>query len=111
MASGLEKIESQRESAESIKETEGIWVRQAYGLKGSLLRLMTYKSIKQVEARWIGKLQTQQARAAKLSVTLAARAYELERGQYPQKLADLVPEYLKAVPIDPATGQPMNYRP
>ena len=41
---------------------------------------------------------------------LALRAYYLDHGQYPDKLADLAPTYLPTAPIDPFTdGQPLKY--
>ena len=40
----------------------------------------------------------------RLVVDLAARAYELDHGQYPTSLNQLVPDYLNAVPVDPVTG-------
>jgi competence protein ComGC len=39
-----------------------------------------------------------------LLVALAARAYELDKGRRPASLTELVPDYLKAVPKDPASG-------
>jgi hypothetical protein len=44
-------------------------------------------------------------------INLAARAYELDKGKPPESLADLVPDYLKAVPQDPFTGTNMIYSP
>ena len=35
---------------------------------------------------------------------LMIRAYELDRGQHLKSLNELVPDYLEAVPVDPATG-------
>jgi hypothetical protein len=46
-----------------------------------------------------------------MTVDLAARAYELERGTPPKSFADLVPAYLKAVPHDPLTGTNLAYSP
>jgi hypothetical protein len=46
-----------------------------------------------------------------LLIDLAARAYELDKGHRPANLADLVPDYLKAVPQDPFTGTNMVYLP
>ena len=40
----------------------------------------------------------------RLILDLAARDYELDKGHRPASAADLVPEYLKAVPQDPVTG-------
>lgn len=44
-------------------------------------------------------------------LALAARAYTLERGKPPADAAALVPEYLKQVPKDPATGQKLALQP
>ncbi|MEN9359393.1 MAG: hypothetical protein RL095_928 [Verrucomicrobiota bacterium] len=44
--------------------------------------------------------------------TLAAlRLYELDKGRLPEKLEELVPAYLDAVPLDPADSKPMRYLP
>jgi hypothetical protein len=47
-------------------------------------------------------------RAARLLV--AIRRFELKHGGPPQKLLDLVPEFLPAVPLDPFAFTPFNYR-
>ena len=49
---------------------------------------------------------------ALLSAELALRAYQLDKGIYPEKLDDLVPTYLPQTPIDPCsdTGEPLVYR-
>jgi hypothetical protein len=39
---------------------------------------------------------------------IAAERYRLRHGQPPQKLADLAPEFLPAVPSDPFDGQPLR---
>jgi hypothetical protein len=45
------------------------------------------------------------------SILVTALAlYQAEKGQPPQKLEDLVPAYLPALPLDPYTGQPFHYR-
>ena len=38
---------------------------------------------------------------------LAAELYRRKNGKWPAKLADLVPEFLPAVPVDPFTNQPL----
>jgi hypothetical protein len=43
-------------------------------------------------------------------VALAAERYRREHGDWPRALADLVPGYLPAVPLDPFDGQPLRYR-
>jgi hypothetical protein len=41
---------------------------------------------------------------------VAAERYRLGHGDWPRALADLVPAYLPAVPLDPFDGQPLRYR-
>ena len=45
--------------------------------------------------------------AAQLAVAL--RRFRLDRGTYPDALADLAPQYLARVPADPFTGRPPEY--
>jgi hypothetical protein len=47
--------------------------------------------------------------AANLRIAFALRAYRADRGAYPQKLQDLVPGYLNAVPNDRFSGKPLRY--
>ncbi|GAB4385128.1 MAG: hypothetical protein Kow0022_09870 [Phycisphaerales bacterium] len=42
---------------------------------------------------------------------LALARHRADRGHYPQTLAELVPDYLPALPLDPVDGQVMRYRP
>jgi hypothetical protein len=46
-----------------------------------------------------------------LAAELALRCYYADKACAPQRLEDLVPGYLSAVPQDPFTGQPLTYRP
>jgi hypothetical protein len=41
---------------------------------------------------------------------IALKRYRLKHGRYPEKLADLVPGFLAAVPRDWMDGQPLRYR-
>jgi hypothetical protein len=43
-------------------------------------------------------------------VLLAGERHRRERGAYPQRLADLTPDYLAEVPSDPFTGEPLQLR-
>ncbi len=46
---------------------------------------------------------------ASARVGLAAERYRLDRGDWPETLNDLVPEYVKSVPTDYFSGQPLRY--
>ena len=46
-----------------------------------------------------------------LMTVCALRAYRLDHGSYPSTLADLVPTYLRGMPVDPfSPGSPLAYR-
>jgi hypothetical protein len=56
-----------------------------------------------------GQLRTQtELRCAVAAV--AAERYRRARGSWPDSPAALVPDYLRAVPLDPFDGQPLRYR-
>ncbi len=107
----LEALESQRESYAVVLQHEHKWARRTGGLQGQLARLVMFRSMRQMEQRFEGKLQAQQVRTGRLILDLAARAYEQEKGERPKTLAQMVPAYLKAIPQDPLTGTNLLYRP
>ena len=43
------------------------------------------------------------------TTALALKRYQLRHGQYPAELSALVPEFLPAIPRDPADGKPLRY--
>ena len=46
----------------------------------------------------------------RLAVTaIALKRFQLEHGQWPETLAELSPEFLPSVPIDPYDGKPLKY--
>jgi hypothetical protein len=62
----------------------------------------------------IGPLETEgwrksQARLHCATIALAAERYRRQQGRWPDKLADLAPNYLSAVPSDPISGKPFRF--
>lgn len=45
-----------------------------------------------------------------MQALLAAERYRMKRGKWPEKVDDVVPEFLAAVPVDPWDGKPIRYR-
>jgi hypothetical protein len=110
-ASALEACEARRQSTDTIMRQERAWARRVWGFKGQIVRLLTFRALKQIKQGWVAKAKAQQTRTQSLVIQLAARAYELEKGERPKSLADLVPVYLKTIPQDPSTGTNMAYHP
>lgn len=50
------------------------------------------------------------ARKAVIDAAVACAGYHNQNGRYPERLADLVPDFLPAEPIDPIDGAPLRYR-
>ena len=99
---GLRMIIDQTESVEDHLRYERIWTRQNLDLKmnivGAALRLWPNSQLKLAEAAFEQKLAAHAIAMNDAMISFAERAYELERGEKPGRLEDLVPEYLKALP-------------
>jgi len=111
-AATLEALDSQRQTRNEFMRQENDWSRRTFtGIRYEIARLMTRKSLLPAQAAAERKLKQQQMRTRQLVINFAARAYELDKGQPPASLADLVPDYLKAIPQDPFTSADMVYSP
>jgi hypothetical protein len=107
----LQMSEAMADSVSQVLAQERAWVWRTYGLKGQFVRLVTWRSIRKTEQTFTTRCNNIQLRSRLLAIQLAARAFELDKGQRPPELAALVPEYLKSVPLDPATGTNLVLRP
>jgi hypothetical protein len=111
-AATLETLDSQRQTSDEIMQQENDWSRRTFtGIRYEYVRLMTRKSLLPAKAATKRKFQQQEIRMRQLTIDFAARAYELDKGKSPATLADLVPDYLQAIPQDPFTGTNMIYSP
>jgi hypothetical protein len=110
-ATALEACEGRREPVGKIMARERAWAIRTYGFKARIMRLMTFKVLKQNEQKATARVQAAANSVRAVLVQLAARAYELEKGERPKSLAGLVPEYLKTIPRDPITGTNMAIQP
>jgi hypothetical protein len=114
-------------SLEETFEREAVWQDNALGWSGHLINLINaitgadeamfrqmcvYAGIRASSLRqMVGQSRDRDLAKMRLLICdLAIRAYSLEHGRNPAKLADLVPAYLPAVPQDPFSGGPLVYR-
>jgi hypothetical protein len=111
-AATLEILDAQRQTWDEVMQQEHDWSRRTFNsLQYKIHRSFLGKMNEPVFRKTKEKFQQQQIKTRQLMVDLAARAYELDKGKSPASLADLVPEYLKAIPQDPFTGTNMIYSP
>ena len=61
-------------------------------------------------ARAVRSAATMECERKGMVLMLLVEAYRARHGAAPESLDDLVPEYLEAVPIDPASGKGYGYR-
>jgi hypothetical protein len=105
LALKLEAANSERQPWQQVLQQEHYWSRKSFpGFQNRLAAIFTYRSFRQMEARGGQKFKSHQLETVKLSIALAAHAFELETGHRPKSAADLVPLYLRAIPQNPVTG-------
>jgi hypothetical protein len=77
-------------------------------IKRSSLTRMVLPSLAQIDSAFLAR----RGRQATLEALLAAQAHRRDHGEFPESLAQLVPNYLAAVPVDPCdpAGGPLLYR-
>jgi hypothetical protein len=108
---GLEKIEATRVTWDEVRQSERRYVRRMLvhnpnpimWAVGWWQNIGTMKRASERHYRII-------AQERLLTTELALRCYYADKACAPQRLEDLVPGYLSAVPQDPFTGRPMTYR-
>jgi hypothetical protein len=111
-AGDLEVLDTQRQTWDDVAQQENAWSRRTFtGLRYAILRIVEKKSTDNMCAAVKLKKQKYPKMTRQLSIQFAARAYALDKGNPPESVDDLVPDYLKAVPIDPITGNKMVYAP
>jgi hypothetical protein len=110
-AATLEAPAAGRQTWAATMQQEEAWLRRTYGWRGEWLKWIHRSGRQKNLKRALDTLNNDEQREGRLTLDLAARAYELEKGKPPTRAADFVPEYLKAVPRDPFTGTNMVYPP
>lgn len=111
-AAALEALDAQRQTWDEVLQQENDWAHRSFpGIRHEIIRMMERKHLEKIDQAVERRFYKQQTRTRELIIDLAARAYELDKGHLPAALSDLVTNYLKTIPIDPATGTNMDYLP
>lgn len=87
--------------AEEVQRFLKEWPDQQPPLLGLTFKSLLPAFIRDVESLSLRTL---------LRVSVALAWYEVERGRFPPALEDLLPRYLKSVPVCPLTGTPLGYK-
>jgi hypothetical protein len=111
-AATLEALDAQSQTWPEIMQQEHAWSRRTFpGIKYKLGELVMSSSLRKVLQKAGQKFKEHEKETRQLIIDLAARAYELDKGHRPANPADLVPDYLKAIPQDPVSGTNMTFMP
>lgn len=97
----MEDMDFKAESGQEVANQERAWSKRTFGWRGQVLLLVQRGNLQRNAQQALAKLPAQQRVARSLMIDLAERAYELEHGESPKSIGDLVPAYLKASPRDP----------
>lgn len=106
---GLELIRRRSESAENVLEQEKFYFRHVSGWRDRYVGFLMSRAMKPAQVNLVQKCRDQARKANVLLLDAAVHAYELEKGERPKSLGELVPSYLKAIPLDPTTGTKLDY--
>jgi hypothetical protein len=108
----LLQIDARQETAEAVLERERDWSKFHFNTwHRAWARWVAFRTLRDAEERLKGKHARSVAELRMAVIALAIRIYQSEHGALPQELKDLVPKVLKAVPVDPFSGQPLRYLP
>lgn len=105
---GLKVLDNTHDAPSVTFASEDEWISKAFPLDQRVaLRIhpMMRKDNRDWRDKFSNKVGLLQAERRRAIVEAAARLFELEKGRRPAGYADLVPAYLKAIPLDPTTGK------
>ncbi len=108
----LEALDRRRVTPEAVGERRDAWYAESFTpIQRGMLGLSGIASKGAADERSLAKTSLDRiGRSMRFfQVGLAIHVYHLERKIWPRSVADLVPDYLPAIPTDPATGQPIDY--
>lgn len=105
----LELIRRKSESAENVLDQEKFYFRHVSGWRDRYVGFLMSRAMKPAQVNLMQKCRDQERKVNVLLLDAAVHAYELEKGERPKSLGELVPSYLKAIPLDPTTGTKLDY--
>lgn len=89
-----------------LSELQNLKAQLVEGGKYSRIRNLLMKSLLEAATSDLQSITSMQISSA----VIAIKQYQLGNARLPDRLEDLVPDYLAAVPIDPLDGQPLRLK-
>jgi len=106
----IQVIDSERESLDAIQQRDRTWAHYVYGWPHTFsLAVHALAGVTHDVALTECGIRDEAATGL-LQTELAVQAFQLEHGRYPERLDELVPDYLRQFPIDPYCDKPLVYR-
>lgn len=106
----IDVIDSEREALSAIQQRDHGWTQHVFGWRYTLARTVCALAGVEYETdpTWIDVRH--EAGTRLLQTDLAILAFQLEHNRYPDRLDDLVPGFLRKIPVDPYCDEPLVYR-
>jgi hypothetical protein len=107
----LQRLLAEREPAEAIQARDADFMERAYGFPERLNEALSVMgSADWSRYRLKERLDDRDATNLLLQTDLSVRLFQNDHKRLPASLAELVPNYLPQIPIDPYDGTPLKYR-
>ena len=110
----LSEIDQQREPLDKMLRRDRAWDERAFGWIGHLCLVLEEdisSTLDPLDAETTRLIATRNVASTRLlMVELALRAFHLDHGTMPDRLDQLVPKYLKKLPVDPFDPQGRPFR-
>jgi hypothetical protein len=111
----LRSLEASLEPEERIVLRDIAFCERAYGWQARLSSIIENLIAGPPLTResywsWVAAIDYWRAQCRLLQADLAVRRFQDQHGNFPDKLAKLIPNELPALPLDPFTQQPLVYR-
>jgi hypothetical protein len=109
----LESLDRRRVTPEDVEARRDLWYQGAFNsYQRAMMRLSGVEKKARVDELRIAKSLLDRIAARPMRffmIELAIHAYQEDKKAWPRSVKDLVPGYLPSIPIDPSTGQPIDY--
>jgi len=106
----LERSLDDREDPAILRERDRVYSSRLGGWSKRLRGILRNRPIVVLPTAKFNEIHAANLSLRGLAVLYAVRLFQHEHGRVPHNLAELTPQYLESVPMDPYSGQPLVYQ-